>query len=141
MDLYPYANDIIDKFQKLDKIVNGVNGHMKICCLHIGYRENPILKVKFYNTKNNPNASFYLDENKISPLLPTEYQEKTIRFYIKDKHMESIGKYCVKEFEEYLDEYRYQLTKQDAKSLTNKIVIPKPRLSKKEMMKLIIIKK
>lgn len=104
-ELYPYANDIIDKFQKLENIVNSVNGHMKICCLHIGYKENPILKVKFYNIKKNANKSYYLDKMKISPLLPSDYQEITIRFYIKEKSMESIGKYCIKEFEEFLEKY------------------------------------
>lgn len=111
IDLYPYAKDIINKFQKLDNIVKGVNGHMKICCLHIGYRENPILKVKFYNIKKNATQSYTLDKNKISPLLPTAYQENTIRFFIKDKKMESIGRYCVKEFEMFLDTYRTEILK------------------------------
>lgn len=109
--LYPHVNDLIDKFQKLDNIVNGVNGHMKICCLHIGYKENPISKVKFYNFKHNANKSYYLDKEKISPLLPTEYQEKTIRFYIKEKNMESVGKYCVSEFKEFMVQYLNENTK------------------------------
>lgn len=101
--LYPYSNDIIERFKK--RISGDVNGNIKILCLHIGYKENPISKVKFYDIKKNPNVSYHLDDNKISPLLPTSYEEKTIRFYITDKTMKSIGKYCINEFTDFYREY------------------------------------
>ena len=100
IELFSHSNQILNQFEtQLKNIDNGV----KILCLHIGYGENPISKVKFYNIKKSPNMSYYLDEQKISPLLPTNYEEKTIRFYITDKKMESIGEYYINEFRRYCE--------------------------------------
>lgn len=104
IELYSVIDDIIEKFEKLEHLANSIIPHMKICCLHIGYITNPTLKVKFYDSKRDSTTSYYLDQDKISPLLPTGYQEKTIRFYIVDKSMGSIGRYCVSEFKHYLSD-------------------------------------
>lgn len=110
-DLYSYSDDIIDKFQKQIGIVDNINGNVKIFCLHIGYKTNPISKVKFYNSKINPNISYNLSKQKISPLLPTSYEEKSIRFYIMDNTLKSIGQYCINEFATFYEEYQKNINK------------------------------
>lgn len=93
--------EIIEQFkQQYSNLFEDDN--VVICHLHIGYQNNPLMKVKFYDVKKDPNTSYYFDKDKISPLLPTNYEETTIRVYIKDKDMLSVGKYCLTELQKFI---------------------------------------
>jgi HD superfamily phosphohydrolase len=102
-ELNQNIDDIITTFYNQEDIKNIFKDNIKIIPLHIGYRKNPIFRVKFYNLKKNGNNSYYLSDKKISPLLPSNYEESSVRFYINHKNMKSIGKYYVNQFEEFIN--------------------------------------
>jgi len=125
-DLYKYVDqilipdhlhdnmlDIIDKFKDIYQFDS--HSMVIIVPIQIGYDRNPLETVKFYNIKTNANKSYNLGSDSISPLLPTNFKEKSVRFYIKDKNMISVGKYYVDEFKDFILNTR--------KNIKQKIVI------------------
>ena len=54
--------------------------HILIKEVTLGYKEDPVQKVLFYDHQD-PDKSFYLQSNKISQLLPTNFQETRTRWW------------------------------------------------------------
>jgi HD superfamily phosphohydrolase len=63
-----------------------------------GFNGNPIDNIKFYNSKNN-NNSYYINDG--YQLLPTKFEEKSIRIFCKDNNLIN----HVKNIYNYLNEY------------------------------------
>lgn len=111
-ELYKYVGQTlvpVKLYKDIDKIIDDFYQNKKVPvddvilkCVHIGSGKNPLQHVRFYNVKKDMNKSFVIDESKRSPLLPNNFEEKTVRVYVKDKKMKAIGEYYLKEFERYL---------------------------------------
>lgn len=100
-ELHHQIDDIITEFYTNNSLIKD---DVIITPIYIGYPNNPVEKVKFYNSKKDVNKSFAVDTKHMSPLLPQNFEELTVRFYIKDKSMRSLGYFYLTQFHNMVDE-------------------------------------
>ena len=112
-DIYKYVEQLLvpkNLYNQIDDIVKQFiylyeHDDVIIDMITIGYSKSPLKNVRFYNSKQNMDKSYLLDETKISPLLPNDYMDKTIRFYAKDKKKVIIGECILAKFKQFLAKF------------------------------------
>ena len=64
--------------------------------VQLGYDHNPARKVRFFGS--NTDKSYTISKEQVSLLLPSQFQEKRLRFYCRHEKDRPIGKKIFKSF-------------------------------------------